>query len=152
MADSGFVLEVHHGGYFVGLPKLYLSGKVDFIRNVDSDLMSYFEVLDLVKGYCEEEEDSESDKDGSECRKRSVNLSDIEYFANGDKIVDCTALVSKESAIRNLEVGDGSGGSGTGQRTVDNIVIDVDEVENDDLNTPMQSLDGNHTIEFTEFF
>ncbi|KAI8545298.1 hypothetical protein RHMOL_Rhmol07G0030400 [Rhododendron molle] len=49
MADSGFVLEVHHGGYFVGLPKLYLSGKVDFIRNVDSDLMSYFEVLNLVK-------------------------------------------------------------------------------------------------------
>ncbi|KAG5554480.1 hypothetical protein RHGRI_012126 [Rhododendron griersonianum] len=178
MADSGFVLEVHHGGYFVGLPKLYLSGKVDFIRNVDSDLMSYFEVLDLVKGLgcnleiCnifhkmpdsdfdgglrdikadtdvvdmfaihkgrgiisvyvenigvsldvdelgivrdEEEEDSESDKDGSECSERSVNLSDIEYFADGDEIVDCTALVSKGSAIRNLEVGDGSGGSGTG--------------------------------------
>ncbi|KAG5554473.1 hypothetical protein RHGRI_012120 [Rhododendron griersonianum] len=187
MADSGFVLEVHHGGYFVGLPKLYLSGKVDFIRNVDSDLMSYFEVLDLVKGLgcnleiCniyhkmpdsdfdgglrdikadtdvvdmfaihkgrgiisvyvenigvsldvdelgivrdEEEEDSESDKDGSECSERSVNLSDIEYFADGDEIVDCTALVSKGSAIRNLEVGDGSGGSGTGtgQCTVDNI-------------------------------
>ncbi|KAG5533218.1 hypothetical protein RHGRI_027431 [Rhododendron griersonianum] len=156
MADSVFVLEVHHGGYFVGLPKLYLSGKVDFIRNVDSDLMSYFEVLDLVKGlgcnpeicniyhkmpdsdfdgglrdikadtdvvdmfaihkgrgiisvYVENEEDSESDKDGSECSERSVNLSDIEYFADGDEIVDCTALVSKGSAIRNLEVGDGSG-------------------------------------------
>ncbi|KAG5533219.1 hypothetical protein RHGRI_027431 [Rhododendron griersonianum] len=176
MADSVFVLEVHHGGYFVGLPKLYLSGKVDFIRNVDSDLMSYFEVLDLVKGLgCNPEicniyhKMPDSDFDGG-LRDIKADTDVVDMFAihkgrgiisvyvenigvNGDEIVDCTALVSKGSAIRNLEVGDGSGGSGTGtgQCTVDNIVIDVDEVENDDLNTPMQSVDGNQTMEFTEF-
>lgn len=49
MSNSLFVLQVHHGGYFVGSPKIYWGGKFDCITNVDSDLMSYFEVLGLMK-------------------------------------------------------------------------------------------------------
>lgn len=32
----------------MGSPKIYLGGKFDYMSNIDSDLMSYFEVLDLV--------------------------------------------------------------------------------------------------------
>ncbi|KAI8556666.1 hypothetical protein RHMOL_Rhmol05G0271700 [Rhododendron molle] len=136
------------------------------MSNIDSDLMSYFEVLDLVKGLgiapenaniyhklpdCdldgglreiksdrdvldmfaihsgrgsitvyvenvgvpldvdevvivspEEKEDSdgsESEKDGSECSERSINASDIEYFADGDEIFDSTEAVVASNVL-----------------------------------------------------
>lgn len=42
-------------------------------------------------------------------------------------------------------------GSTKGQHTPYDIVLDVDEVENDDLNSPIQSLDGDITEEFIGF-
>ncbi|KAA8519239.1 hypothetical protein F0562_013495 [Nyssa sinensis] len=45
-----FTLEGHHGGQFVKVPQtLYVKGEVEFIHNVDVDLMSYFEMLDIVE-------------------------------------------------------------------------------------------------------
>ncbi|KAG5565020.1 hypothetical protein RHGRI_001034 [Rhododendron griersonianum] len=50
MVGALVVFEIHHKGRFVHLPhKLYLKGSVDFVRNVDSNLMSYFEMLDIMK-------------------------------------------------------------------------------------------------------
>ncbi|KAH7842696.1 hypothetical protein Vadar_008172 [Vaccinium darrowii] len=50
MDESRYVLELHHGGYFVDFPhKQYLKGNIRLINNVDSDRMSYFEMLDMVK-------------------------------------------------------------------------------------------------------
>lgn len=49
MVESEFVVEVHHGGYFLESPKKYISRKLDLIKNVDQDLMSLFEISDLVK-------------------------------------------------------------------------------------------------------
>ncbi|KAI8536952.1 hypothetical protein RHMOL_Rhmol10G0296900 [Rhododendron molle] len=231
MSKSLFVLQVHHGGYFVGSPKTYLGGKFDCITNVDSDLMSYFEVLGLMKELgielenanmyhkmpdcdldgglreiktdrdvvdmfaihsgrstiavyvenigvpldveevvivsaekevvimsAEEKEDdgNESEKDGSKCSERSINLSDLEFFADGDEIFDSAKPVLTSNLLANecvngkFEVGSGSG---SGQHYFnDDIVIEVDEVEYEDWNTRMQSLDGDRTGQFTEFF
>ena len=43
-----WVLEVHHGGHFVTAPqKEYVGGMVEFMRDMDSDTMSYFELLHI---------------------------------------------------------------------------------------------------------
>ncbi|KAF7119930.1 hypothetical protein RHSIM_Rhsim13G0158600 [Rhododendron simsii] len=50
MSDAMFAFEVHHGGYFENVPaKKYSMGKVEFIRNVDKDLTSYFELISMIK-------------------------------------------------------------------------------------------------------
>ncbi|KAG5520595.1 hypothetical protein RHGRI_033244 [Rhododendron griersonianum] len=50
MDDQKFTLEFHHGGLFAYIPqKIYASGKVELIEDVDPDRMSYFEILGEVK-------------------------------------------------------------------------------------------------------
>ncbi|KAF7119302.1 hypothetical protein RHSIM_Rhsim13G0148900 [Rhododendron simsii] len=57
MADPKHTFEVHHGGQFTDMPwgKMYLGEKVDFINDIDPDLMSYFEMVIIIKelGYVE---------------------------------------------------------------------------------------------------
>lgn len=51
MADPKHTFKVHHGGQFTDMPlgKMYLGGKVDFINDIDPDLMSYFEMVIIIK-------------------------------------------------------------------------------------------------------
>lgn len=47
---SKFNIEVHHAGKFIRDPEMrYENGKVKLIHDLDSDLWSYFEAVDIVK-------------------------------------------------------------------------------------------------------
>lgn len=50
MADTYFTLKIHHRGYFDNVPeKGYLGGMVQYIKDIDSDRMSYFEMVDIIR-------------------------------------------------------------------------------------------------------
>lgn len=62
-----------------------------------------------------EDSDSESENSGSEISERSINSSDLEYFADEDEIIDCTQLdvtskkLYNENVSVTFEMGSGSG-------------------------------------------
>ena len=48
MVDLTFSFEIHHGGQFVWNPDLvYLGGSISFIKEVDPDKLSLFEIQDI---------------------------------------------------------------------------------------------------------
>ncbi|KAI8538458.1 hypothetical protein RHMOL_Rhmol09G0105500 [Rhododendron molle] len=183
MDDQKFTLEFHHGGLFAYIPqKIFASGKVELIEDVDPDRMSYFKILGVESQFMwrtpnlhagddedmvslgdkedrvslgdKEEEDSDGDSDfhaGSDYG--SFSESDLEYFADGDMIFDEYENVGKGQKQREIkgkgkcfEIGSGSG-KGKGSRE---DIVDIDEVENDDLNSPMNS-DCEGGLDYPEF-
>ncbi|KAG5540566.1 hypothetical protein RHGRI_020696 [Rhododendron griersonianum] len=228
MSDAMFMFEVHHGGYFENVPtKKYSMGKVEFIRNVDKDLMSYFELISMIKdlGYLEncniyhklpdcdldgglrelktdaevwdmfaihndretisiyvenaelnmvndvvnldsdieksEGNESESGADPNSPRG-SIGSSDLEYFGDGDELYDLGDNISTKQVSETFEqvseifVGGSEPfsfnmGSGSGEGPSNLLPPDIQEVEDDDLNTPMNS-DEEGKVEFPEFF
>ncbi|KAI8548254.1 hypothetical protein RHMOL_Rhmol07G0259300 [Rhododendron molle] len=120
----------------------------------DENMVSLGDKEDRVSLGDKEEEDSDGDSDfhaSSDCG--SFSESDLEYFADGDMIFDKYENVGKgkkEQEIKGkekyFEIGSGSG-KGKGSRE---DIVDIDEVENDDLNSPMNS-DCEGGLDYPEF-
>lgn len=119
----------------------------------DEDMVSLGDKEDRVS-LGDKEEDSDGDNDfhvSSDCG--SFSESDLEYFADGDMIFDEYENVGKGKKEREIkgkgkcfEIGSGSG-KGKGSKEV---IVDIDEVENDDLNSPMNS-DCEGGLDYPEF-
>ncbi|KAG5540565.1 hypothetical protein RHGRI_020696 [Rhododendron griersonianum] len=172
MSDAMFMFEVHHGGYFENVPtKKYSMGKVEFIRNVDKDLMSYFELISMIKdlGYLENcniyHKLPDCDLDGG-LRELKTDAEVWDMFAiHNDRetisiyvenaelnmVNDVVNLDMSEIFVGGSEPFSFNMGSGSGEGPSNLLPPDIQEVEDDDLNTPMNS-DEEGKVEFPEFF
>ncbi|KAF7136494.1 hypothetical protein RHSIM_Rhsim08G0180300 [Rhododendron simsii] len=172
MSDEMFVFEVHHGGYFVNMPaKKFSMGKVEFIRNVDKDLMSYSEMISMIKDLgCTENcniyhklLDYNCDLDAG-LRELKTDAEVWDMFAihidretisiyvenaklNGDDVVN---LDSRETFVGGSEPFSFNIGSGSGEGPSNLLPPDIQDMEDDDLNTPMNS-DEEGKVEFSKF-
>ena len=49
MMDELFTLHVHHGGYFMWNPQVYVGGTVDIVDNCDPDKWSKVEIKSICR-------------------------------------------------------------------------------------------------------
>ncbi|XP_058181094.1 uncharacterized protein LOC131299521 [Rhododendron vialii] len=115
---------------------------VDDVVNLDSDI--------------EKSDGNESESGADPTSPRgSIGSSDLEFFGDGDELYDLRDKIRtkqvRETFIGGSEPFSFNMGSGSGEGPSNLLPPDIQEVEDDDLNTPMNS-DEQGKVEFPEFF